>query len=1606
MTEATDLYTLTEPVTKDELDAALLEMTGDLGKARVLHNTLPGWMLNAPLPALTALEDTYRRSNVERQNLQQRLNRLQPLDQFCIDKLSRYLAEKGHPELDVRCDYFERPRRDPVGVTYITGLSIETPALEEHSLVLSAMQNFSEAEAKPGGLPDKTLIREGVHDAQVTGITAQQFVGYCRALDLGNAYQEHVREVFDLPAPGESPSGPHYAQALSDVGFSKKADMLIDLHMALAKQHISQANHTRLLNLINTNMTVDWVVKSKPDGKPLIWQGLKIAKACLWSVLVFSEDTLGELAANKFIIYMPNDPARPWFEYASMESFKQYLTSKLKEKPYLEFFERYLDELERLQFLSDFKSNPTLGAFESISSKGNLSDFFFRSCVGKIQLDARVLAVPTADVDEEARRKRLMDYLDYGLDILNVAGFFVPVLGQLMMGVAIGQMLGEVFEGVEDWSHGDNAGAVKHLISVVENILAMMAFAAGGRVVGALKRSQTTPSKFFDEFEAVQLPDNSARLWRPRFEHYRQPQGLPQPWVPNKHGVHQANGRSYIQINRAAYSVSFDRDLRKWRLNHPRRSTAYQLPLKHNLGGGWQHIFERPHEWTDPIYSLHRIDPTLAQIPSEALQSIAAISHIDLADLQRLAIDNKPLPERFQDTVARFRQHEKVLDLIDALGQEGPLNPHTARTQMLALPLMPGWPKGRFFELLDSTGNLLESHPDLAPFDYEDHSIHITEQQLKDGQVLETLLTVLSKAQRNTLLGETVTLAKAKALLRKRLLDTVRGQHGALYRKLYEDYKSVRCDEMEPLCTRFTQLPRNVAWELGTKASSLDRRYLRQTRRIPLTLEQHIREALDQMAEDQALMGLYWPPLADAATHRLTFGMLGRLAHWPKDLSLQLRENSLTGKLLEQAGPDTALVRRTIVHNDQGVQAFNEQGASLNTLVSGPDALLQSVVDCLSPWQRKVMNLVGPDPAQRLRSQLRFKSQDERERVARYLWPERAVPEEVSSCGVAQMEQDKPPSIEFAPALVNKMRALYPLVSEAERLKILRDAGTDHLSRAKAVKALEEQFAQLHKTLVRWTRERPEFTHGEAPPRDRRLSRYQVRQSIERCWSRASFVEDSDFQKVPGLELDRMHVGELPTLPDGVNFDHVQQLSLRSMSLSEDISAFLKHFKNLRGLELADNKLAQVPEALSSMPMLEHLNLARNKLNMTEGTRRRLASLSRLKVLNLAGNPLRDGLDVSAQSSLRELILRDCRLTEFPSGVRRLPHMEHLDLRSNEIKDLPAWLFELPHRYARTVNLRDNPISTNSQIALSAYRMRSGVGMGYVEDNNTRMDEQTARQAWLADERTSEYAERDLAWRALKNEPRSDALFNLMARLVNTADATKVRDDLERRIWRVLDATAADAKLRERVFNRAATPINCDDAAAASFSDLEVLVDIHEASRSAAGGQASAKSRLDLAKRLFRLSQVESFALAYSKKHPETDGVEVSLFFRTRLAQKLELPGQPKHLIHEDLAGVAPSDLAEAETAVKSAELSAALLQYIVKVRFWINYLKRTSSDRFATVFNPFFEQLAALETKVPAITEGDYLTQSNLIMEEKDKAEATVIERLTKEEMRRGDTC
>ncbi|MFP3498774.1 DUF6543 domain-containing protein, partial [Pseudomonas sp. SIMBA_059] len=87
-------------------------------------------------------------------------------------------------------------------------------------------------------------------------------------------------------------------------------------------------------------------------------------------------------------------------------------------------------------------------------------------CIQKIIDDAQALAVPTGVEDAAARTERLSSYENVGLTLLGLAGLFVPVLGEVMLGITALQIADEVYEGYEDWQIGDREAALGHLFSV------------------------------------------------------------------------------------------------------------------------------------------------------------------------------------------------------------------------------------------------------------------------------------------------------------------------------------------------------------------------------------------------------------------------------------------------------------------------------------------------------------------------------------------------------------------------------------------------------------------------------------------------------------------------------------------------------------------------------------------------------------------------------------------------------------------------------------------------------------------------------------------------------------------------------------------------------------------------------------------------------------------------------------------------------------------------------------------------------------------------------------------------------------------------------------
>jgi hypothetical protein len=241
----------------------------------------------------------------------------------------------------------------------------------------------------------------------------------------------------------------------------------------------------------------------------------------------------------------------------------------------------------------------------------------------------------------------------------------------------------------------------------------------------------------------------------------------------------------------------------------------------------------------------------------------------------------------------------------------------------------------------------------------------------------------------------------------------------------------------------------------------------------------------------------------------------------------------------------------------------------------------------------------------------------------------------------------------------------------------------------------------------------------------------------------------------------------------------------------------------------------------------------------------------------------------------------------------------------------------------------------------------------------------------------------------LQAEPGSHDFFQLLGELSGTSDFRQAREDLERRVWEMLEAAQESSELRQELFSLAANPRTCVDSVASCFSALEVRVFTARALQRRVPGEVGA-ARLDVARRLFRLDRVEQIAREDIDSRRAAgrgvDEVEVSLAYRSGLARELGLPGQPATMQFQAVAGVSEAQLADAAQAVRDAEDSEALAEYISQRDFWQEYLRQEYAERFSAVEQPFWDRLEALE-EGEGISEGAYLAQSNQLASEREQA-------------------
>jgi hypothetical protein len=477
------------------------------------------------------------------------------------------------------------------------------------------------------------------------------------------------------------------------------------------------------------------------------------------------------------------------------------------------------------------------------------------------------------------------------------------------------------------------------------------------------------------------------------------------------------------------------------------------------------------------------------------------------------------------------------------------------------------------------------------------------------------------------------------------------------------------------------------------------------------------------------------------------------------------------------------------------------------------------------------------------------------------------------------------------------------------------------------------------------------------------------------------------------------------------NFSHIGALELDRVGASAGLNAFLRNFPNLRTLSLTGNELSRIPQAIAAMPKLEHLDLSDNRIHLTSESIQLLNGLEYLQTLNLSFNPaLGQAPTVTALKQLRHLALRSSGIVDWPVGINDLAALQTLDLRDNRIAHIPDTVFKARPALNLGTNVDGNPLSASSLTALAAYQRSNHISLGvlaadYLQDlQGAAVQPDLARRGsiWLSGQVGAELARKEALWSSLSLYPRSRDFFHLLAQLHDTADFRLMQIDLTQRVWNMLEAAAEDDVLRRTLFQAARIGRFSAENSVGLFNDMMVMVLYNRAVVSARTGNRTLEGELvQLLRGLFRLQQVERQAMieigrrSLAGSFSRDQARELELIYRVRLAQRLDLPAQPREMNFVRDVDVSPEELEIVYQEVAKAENSAALLASINARKFWYEYLLHTHQDAFDTLSQRSVHALAQLEAQV-ALPRATATRRLNAIIENYKNETVQFFDRLT----------
>ncbi|MGE8170845.1 NEL-type E3 ubiquitin ligase domain-containing protein [Pseudomonas putida] len=1419
----------------------------------LITTRLPAWLRKASVDRFNGLRRALLRQQQASHLLQGILGQIPDLDTFAEPLLTQALGKVGLREV--------QPRQAQVWIEQTLVLPTAAPHLppprvphcSRQSLLAAALHNYHSDETRKG------LQRRGYLRAAQKGpdlpLSFERFASLCRSLDIGKRYQTVLKHhLKPMDGPGE-PVGQAAGRVRARIASSVQAHFEVAIRQAALQGELDESVFLQLLPLVSSKPVVP------PAAGTRTARQLYLLGKCVRGIVTVELRQKPDGPVTGIVVWIPGDPRASVGHYGSWQALSDELGMRLAVVEYRQFFGRFISERDRPQFFGVLKqrleSGSTAAKVEldgrNLPIETGLFDHLANQFVEKLLDDARVLAVPTDDEDEPARRRRLDAYVELSLDVVSLAALFVPVLGEVLLAVGAVQIAGEVYEGYQDWQIGDRQGALDHLFNVAGNVVAGLAIGAGSSVaMGALARVP-----FVDDLVPIRNASGQVKLCAKDLPGYRLGEADLVSLAP-------ASDPSYWQLHQgdAIFKAETDPATGASRLRHPQRSGAYAPALEENAAGGWRHALEQPQEWQGARKLMRRLGLALSELDDTTAEYLMLTTGFDEARLRRLHLENANVPARLLDALEWYRLHE----------------------QFTTLPR-----------------NGLE--------------MQISARQAQPGS-LEALL--------------------------------LRDFSGLSVRTARELVSQASGDEMDAMVAR---------------------------RRVPLTLAERARWVARDSRLDRALAGVRLPRLMNADGERLVLGLLPETGSWPSEVSIELRDGAADGALLGRLGAEAAQSLRHIIRGSEGYQLA---GSS-----TSPSGLLQVVVQCRPEVDVALTS-------EQLASRLLALAAADRERAAQLVGiapigggfrpPRRLGDGRLGYTLSGRGESSRQ-------AIRRGIHQIFPLMSNGELdayLMALLERREDlwaHYAR------LQEQLTGIRTSLRAWQR-------TASNPLDA-IRRRRVANQLRRSWRRKLVNEGGEYV----LVIEGERVGQMPSLPDGVDYSHVRRLVLRGMNLADLDESFLGRFTRLYELDLRDNHLTAIPPGIELMSQLRQLHLSSNRIVMDVSGERRLSALRHLQVLDLSHNPLGRAPILPRLRNLRDVRLRSVGLQVSPS---RSYWRAYIDARDNRIRELRQGLRQLGDRLGRMA-LHDNPLD---QASAALVEGQGGVHPGarrspaYQHEAVT----ETVRDRWLGSVHVSLRAERERRWEALRAEPGSDGLFRFLADFSRSEDFDAHPGHYRNRVWRILEFCELHEHVRTRLFHEASGPRTCEDRLLYTLGQLELGVLVERATGE--GGRAIAESRLvRLARSLFRLDEVDRLAARHLQRMRTqasrlVDDIEVRMFYRAKLQRPLGLPIEPVSMHYEAFAHVDMADVLAAQEQVIAAETAEALIDSLAQRPFWETHVREYHAARFEQATERFQSQLEANESERErgALGEWEFLQRSNALMHEYEEAERALIRTLARE--------